>query len=242
MNRWLSPGAAGVARTRRRIAERYLSGAGVEIGALHEPLPPLAGVTIRYVDRLDLDGLRAHYPELADRPLVAPDIVDDGERLTSLPDSSQDFVVANHFIEHCEEPIGTLIAFLRVLRPDGIAYLAVPDRRQGVDVERPATTFEHLQRDHEEGPAWSRSDHYHEWARLVDARLGNIAPEQAEEHARSMEERSYSIHFHAWDRSEFAGMLDRARRAYDLPVEPLELTPNRHEFIVVLRRRAQPGP
>ena len=149
--------------------------------------------------------------------------------------------MANHFIEHCEEPIGTLIAFLRVLRPGGIAYLAVPDRHQGVDIRRPATPFEHLQRDHQEGPAWSRSGHYLEWARLVDARLGNIAPAQVEDHAQAMEERGYSIHFHVWDRSEFAAMLERARRAYDLPVQLVELTANRHEFIVVLRKQAEPG-
>ena len=43
--------------------------------------------------------------------------------------------------------------------------------------------------------------HYLEWARLVDARLGNIAPAQVEDHAQAMEERGYSIHFHVWDRS-----------------------------------------
>ena len=36
-------------------------------------------------------------------------------------------------------------------------------------------------------------------------------------------------------------MLERARRAYDLPVEVVELTPNGHEFIVVLRKQADPG-
>ena len=36
-------------------------------------------------------------------------------------------------------------------------------------------------------------------------------------------------------------MLERARRAYDLPVQLVELTANRHEFIVVLRKQAEPG-
>ena len=196
---------------------------------------------MRYFDRLDLAGLRADYPELADKPLVAPDILHDGERLTTIGDASQDFVVANHFIEHCQDPLGALTTFLRVLRPGGIALLAVPDRHQGIDAARAGTAFEHVQRDHEETPARSRRQHYLDWTREVDLPLGNVTADRVEDHARSLEERSYSIHFHAWDRREFGDMLERAGRTYDLPAEVLELKPNGHEFIVVLRRRRPPG-
>jgi len=60
-----------VEHTRRRLARLYLHGSGIEIGALHMPLWIPPGVTVRYVDRLDLDGLRGHYPELAGERLVA---------------------------------------------------------------------------------------------------------------------------------------------------------------------------
>jgi hypothetical protein len=72
---------------------------------------------------------------------------------------------------------------------------------------------------------------------LVDARLGNIAAGDAEAHARELEERSYSIHFHVWNRAEFGQMLELAGEVYDLPLELVELAPNRHEFIVVLRKQ-----
>ena len=43
---------------RRELSERYLEGAGVEIGALHQPLWTSERATVRYIDRLDVAGLR----------------------------------------------------------------------------------------------------------------------------------------------------------------------------------------
>ena len=80
---------------------------------------------------------------------------------------SQDFIIANHFIEHTEDPIGTIKRFLTVLRPQGILYMAVPDKRFTFDLERPLTSLEHLLRDHTEGPEWSRESHFREWAQFV---------------------------------------------------------------------------
>ena len=91
--------------SRARIANRYLLGDGIEIGALHNPLPAPRSARIRYVDRLPVTELRAHYPELEQEPLVAVDILDDGERLATIADSTLDFVVANHFIEHTQDPV-----------------------------------------------------------------------------------------------------------------------------------------
>ncbi len=86
-------------------------------------------------------GLRQHYPELANENLVPVDIIDDGEKLATFKDRSQEFVIANHFLEHASrirlEPSDGL---LQVLRLQGILYLAVPDKRFTFDAERPLTT------------------------------------------------------------------------------------------------------
>src|SRR6185503_6541068 len=132
---------------REFVASAFLRGHGIEIGALHMPLrvPPSARVT--YVDRFPLDDLRKHYPELSDQALVDVDVVADGERLEPLGDESQDFVIANHFLEHCQDPIGAVLNMFRVLKPGGILYLGIPDKRYSFDVDRPLTTLEHLLRD-----------------------------------------------------------------------------------------------
>lgn len=217
---------------RRRLANRYLNGSGLEIGALHRPLPTPAGAHVRYVDRMDTAALRSHYGELADKPLVDVEVVDDGETLATQPDGSADFIIANHFIEHTEDPLGTIANHLRVLRAGGILYLAVPDRRHTFDAERQPTTLAHLRRDHDEGPAWSRAIHQEEWARLVD----KVPPEEVEERVRVLERDDYSIHFHVWAPEEFAAVLRHARHEQHLPFEIEALQPNHHEFIAVLRK------
>ena len=72
-----SPQAKTLAH-RRELSGKFLAGDGIEIGALHEPLPVPAGVRVRYVDRLTKPMLRAHYPELESLPLVDVDIVENG--------------------------------------------------------------------------------------------------------------------------------------------------------------------
>jgi SAM-dependent methyltransferase len=216
---------------RRRLANRHLSGSGLEIGALHMPLRVPAHASVRYVDRYEVPALRAHYPELADFDLVSPDIVTDGETLAGVPDASVDFVIANHMIEHCEDPIGTLGSHLRVLRSGGTLYMAVPDCRHTFDRDRTLTPLAHLARDHSDGPRWSRRTHYEEWARFVDV----VEEPAIAARATELEAQSYSIHFHVWTPAAFLEMLVHCRTALGLELEVDTLERNGHEFIVILR-------
>ncbi len=217
---------------RWELAERYLHGSGLEIGALHSPLPLPPDAAVRYLDRMDCAGLRGHYPELAAKPLVEVDIIDDGESLSSQPDSSVDFVIANHFIEHTQDPLGTLANHLRVLIPGGIHYLAVPHRRRTFDADRPPTSLEHIVRDHREGPGWSRTIHQEEWARLVD----KVPAAEVAARVQELEQSDYSIHFHVWAPREFRALLEYARNEMQLPFAIETLRPNGYEFIAILRR------
>ena len=71
-----------------------------------------------------------------------------GEKLDGLPDESCDFVIANHMLEHTRNPIGdNNRKDVRVLRPNGILYLALPDKRFTFDAGRAVTSYEHLKRD-----------------------------------------------------------------------------------------------
>ena len=92
---------------RESIARMYIKGKGIEIGALHTPLCVSKSAQVTYLDRMSIPDLKKHYPELNSKNLVPIDIIDDGERLSKIPDSTQDFVIANHFLEHCQNPIGT---------------------------------------------------------------------------------------------------------------------------------------
>jgi SAM-dependent methyltransferase len=222
---------------RRRLAGRYLQGDGLEVGALHLPLALPRGARARYVDRMSVADLRAHYPELDEYELVTPDFIDDGEALTSVPSGSMDFVIVNHLIEHCQDPIGALLSHARVLREGGILYLAAPDRRRtDFDREREETSLEHLLRDHEQGPEGSRSKHYEEWSRFAI----KVPDGEVSEHAATLEEQDYSIHFHTFTLTSFLALILRAREVYGLPFEVVASETNNHEFIVIARKTATP--
>jgi len=63
---------------------------------------------------MPVEELKKQYPELSAYNLVEPDILDDGETLSSISDDSVDFVIANHMIEHCQKSL--VENFLRVLK------------------------------------------------------------------------------------------------------------------------------
>lgn len=216
------------------FAQLYITGSGIEIGALDAPLPLPAGARVRYLDRLPTDELRRHYPGL---DVVDVDVVDDGERLTCVPLASQDFVVANHFLEHCQDPIGTLRTLAGRLRPGGVLYMAVPDADQTFDAARPSTAWAHLLADHEEGPERSRRDHYEEWVRLVEGVDAAGAPLRVGE----LMAMGYSIHFHVWRMHEllafFAACIDDI--GVDLTLEAAARFGL--ETICVLRRNGAPA-
>lgn len=219
---------------RAEFARRYLRGEGLEIGALHNPLPVPSRVKVRYVDRMRVEQLREHYPELTDCPLVRVDVIDDGERLATVADGSQDFVVANHFLEHCQDFIGTLKHFFRVLRPGGVLIAALPDKRYTFDHRRAVTPLEHLWTDHLRGPEGSRREHYVDYVRKVHPELSE------EDAARRIEElmaKGYSIHFHVWTQHEMLALFVDLQR--HLPFEFEVVQSNGLEVIFVLRKAAK---
>jgi predicted SAM-dependent methyltransferase len=217
---------------RDAIAARYVRGDGLEIGALHNPLPVSEHARVRYVDRMQTSELRHQYPELDNEPLVEVDVVDDGERLESVPDSSVDFVIANHFLEHCQDPLGALGTMFRVVRPGGIVYLAVPDKRFTFDVDREVTPAHHLIEDYRDGPEGSRREHFEEWARLVD----KVDEAEVAGHAAKLIEDDYSIHFHVWTQAEALELLGVARRELGLEFDVEVAIRNGHENVFVLRK------
>jgi SAM-dependent methyltransferase len=224
-----------VAATRQELAARYLRGTGIEIGALHNPLETPAAAHVRYVDRMHAEDLREHYPELNGLPLVDVDVIDDGERLETIPDGSLDFVIANHFLEHCQDPLRALSNFARVLRAGGIVYLAVPDKRQTFDVDRPVTTLDHVLRDHADGPEASRRAHFEEWARLVD----RVEDSELERHVEELLAKDYSIHYHVWTQAELLELLASLRTRLSLPLEVEALVRNEHEHIAILEKGSE---
>ncbi len=221
--------------SRERLAV-WLEGDGVEIGALHHPLAVPPGAHVTYVDWLDEKGLREHYPELASETFAPVSVIASAEDLRAFADASLDFVIANHLLEHIEDPIRALSEFWRVLKPAGILYMALPDRRVTFDQGRQPTTIEHLFEERRNGPEANRRAHYLDWATNVDGKQGD----EAEAHADRLLAKRYRIHYHVWTPDSFLDFFVALRREFGLDFQlvgyaaPQRSTDN--EFILVLAR------
>ena len=220
--------------TRENMTDFYYRGQGIETGALHHPLVVPKDVKVLYVDRISVADLRKQYPELNDLPLIEADILANGEDLETIADNTQDFVIANHFIEHCQDTIGTIQNMLRVLKPGGVLYSAIPDKRATFDIDRDITSLENLWRDHLEGPAWSKRDHFESWVRHVGHYTDIV--EIANQTDRLIE-MDYSIHYHVFTQASWLELFVSLQQKSTIKFEiELVFSNGSHEIILIARK------
>ena len=216
------------------LAQQYLCGKGIEIGALNLPCQVAEGASVTYVDSKPTEELLKYYAqEMRGHKVVNVDVVTDAHTLAGIDDRSQDFVIANQVLEHMENPLQALENFLRVTKSGGIVFLSLPDKRYTFDVSRPPTRFEHILEDYRSGPAQSREAHYQEWIELVDK-----AP-AAEMESRldvMMNVLRYPIHFHVWTQVEMFEMFNRALAVLPHPFEIDCFKANDAEALFVLKK------
>jgi SAM-dependent methyltransferase len=227
------PFRGGGAALRRFVAAQYCAGEGLEIGALHRPMPLPDGARARYIDSFDTAELiRLWSPEVDGHDVIPVDIVTDATTLLGVPDAGADFIIASHVVEHLEDPIRCVFSLLRVIKPGGAAIVIIPDRRHTFDAKRPPTPGAHVLRDYYSGPGWSRRAHYEEWVTVVEGLSGDAARMRMEK----LEADGYPIHFHVWTPAEFTVFLAEIAALSPVPFEIDLMKVSSPEGIWVLRR------
>ena len=216
------------------LALQYLCGTGLEIGALNLPCKVPGGTTVTHVDSKTTEELIKYYGrEMQGQTVVKVDLVTDAHTLAGIESESQDFAVANQVLEHLENPLLAIENMLRVVKPGGVVFLSLPDKRHTFDARRPVTSFEHILEDYNLGPEGSREGHYREWMDLVE----NVAPaEFAERLNFLMNVLHYPIHFHVWTQFEMWEIFDRARAGLPCSYEIDCFKANDAEALFVLRK------
>jgi 2-polyprenyl-3-methyl-5-hydroxy-6-metoxy-1,4-benzoquinol methylase len=213
--------------TRARAA-KWIRGQGIEIGALNAPLLVRDGVDVRYVDRAPIEVLRDHYRELGAQPLVSPSIIGHANDLSALSDDSVDFVIANHLLEHLEDPIGGLQEMLRVIRPGGTLFMALPDPRVTFDVDRALTTAEHVVDEFRNGTQRTRQSHFEDWVAKAEPHvewMQQAGVGTGPMRVRELMEMDYSIHFHVWRPDTFLVLIVAAMTEAHLELELVDFKP-----------------
>ena len=219
---------------RAAVAATFLRGRGVEIGAFSQPndLPPDRDIS--FYDRYPAEKLREVYDNDSGRPLMEPDYVGDAETLDGLPDAAFDFVIANHVIEHLQDPILFLQNVARTLAPGGRAMIAAPDKRFCMDKSRSLTPFEHLVEDHEQGPATTQRAHYLRY--FMEA--GDMDSDAAEASTDATDMSDIRFHYHVWDAATFVAFVEATAARYRLPLAKIHTRATEADIIVVLEKAA----
>ena len=94
----------------------YCKGKGIEIGSGGKPLPRLNSLQVDLVD--DYNGFKYHVDYLA--------AADD---LSFAENGSFDYIIHSNMLEHLANPVKALIEWHRIIKPNGILYMIVPDKR-----------------------------------------------------------------------------------------------------------------
>lgn len=229
-----------VEHNRLVLAAHYIRGGGIEIGGLNRPLKVNPNVGVRYVDRFSSKQLAANYPEVPTHKVLSPDIVANGETLGPILADTQDFVIANHIIEHFQNPLLFFRNAHRVLKPGGILFLAIPNKEKTFDQDRPVTEFAHLERDFAEGPEWSKRQHFEEFVALAKAdKIGRPAWKTATEREALIGKLiadDYSIHFHVWDTEAMIEMVTRVRTDHNIGFRPVHFMTTGDEAVFILKK------
>lgn len=202
--RWLPPGTGLV---------------GAEIGAGDKPAPALDPLPF-YVDCFKSFG-------------AAPNRADYYGHACALPfhTHSLDYVVASHVLEHVANPIAALAEWYRVVKPGGLIYLVVPNRRAAWDHRRELTTVAHLIDDFVQDTTARDATHIEEFSENVDWSL--FSPDTPEDEipgqraalARGLREtiargEEINIHFHTFEPANLRELLETLAAAPVMPVVP----------------------
>ena len=190
---------------------RWLSGNGIEIGALHHPLSVPVGADVRYVDRMPESELREHYKELQDESFAPISIIGNAQDLTNIEDDSVDFVI-NHLVEHLDNPIRG---------PEGNGARAPSSGRA---LPCPAGPARHLRlrtpADHGVAPCRRVPEragchpraHFRDWVERRSRTLAHFGrADEVEERVQTLLEMDCSIHYHLWRPDTFLEFLAAAR-------------------------------
>lgn len=194
---------------RRRRYARSMTGHGLEIGALGNPmsLPFAAGVL--YSDVLTGEQIDGMYPGSRH-----PDVISDSERFPTVASETLDFIVANHVLEHLTDPLKALMEWHRILKPGGRLLLSVPDKRYTFDHRRKRTSLKHLEEDHRSSasPQVRNECHLMEWAEHVEGLIPGTP--ELDAWVAEQKSRGYAVHNHVWVLQDVLEILSYLRRIH----------------------------
>jgi SAM-dependent methyltransferase len=117
-----------------------------------------------------------------------------------IPSEAYDFLLSCHMLEHSANPLKALKEWKRVLKPEGLLFLALPHKDGTFDHRRPVTPLQHLVADYEQGIGEDDLTHLQEILELHDLRRDPDAGNGDDFRARSRNNfENRALHHHVFD-------------------------------------------
>lgn len=227
----------------RRTLARQLHGDGIEFGPGCHPIPLGPFVErVRYCDKLNRGEFADVFPEAAAEIDQFPDPLDfhmdfereDFPRL--IGESSADFLVASHLLEHLVNPILFLERCHRLLRDDGLLYLVVPDPRSNRDRDRRRTRLADVVERYQKRAVELPDDAIVQFIREAEQPTTPFGPRSPDFEWRIEQHRRRSIHVNVWIVDDIVEILEYVGRSLRLPWELVDGLICATEIVLLLRR------
>lgn len=193
----------GVGAIRDHIGGR-LSGVGIEFGAASNPFPCSGFADIEYADLFDNFSEESPYFNNGSylNEFVKCKYKTSIEDMIGIRDSSQDFIIACHVIEHVRNPLGAIEKAWTKLKPGGKLILLVPHRDLTFDAARELTSLDHLVLDYKRPLRERDFLHFVEFYEKAF-----VSPNPFEVANREFNNKYSDIHYHTWNEDSFLQMV-----------------------------------
>lgn len=129
------------------MAHYFCKGEGLEVGALCYPYLFNKDCKIKYADIFENSKLRKILKDIPLDNLYHKELVDveyilkpPKFLLNFVKDNTFNFVYSSHVLEHTPNPISVLNDQLRITKPGGIVYVAMPNKKNTYDRTRKVTS------------------------------------------------------------------------------------------------------
>jgi GT2 family glycosyltransferase len=189
------------------VSHLFLTGEGLEVGGGDRPFPLPDSTRCYRGDIRDDEKLCGYFKS----DTITNDGYVDAQTFAGIHTDRLDFVISSHVIEHLQNPIGSIVNAIRVLRPGGVFLLVVPEMRHTFDCDRPETSLEHALRDFVDGGEGTRMQAYREHVIFVHPRFQSPIPaERVDAEAEKICAAGMDLHYHAWTRPGFERLLAAA--------------------------------
>lgn len=216
---------------------------GLEFGPLHAPQVNNIKYNIKYADIQNREGIINYYKN---DPNVIIEKIPDIDFVVSASSPSEsivekfDYIIANHVIEHSPNPILYIQELSRLLNKNGILFMAIPDKKNTFDKNRPITTFDHLIDDYLSGADNSDITHVFEYNRFVVYENQPLNEVYKKTLLDLKKNKKFShIHYHVFSINEFRSILNKILelKFFDMSLEYLDAPyDNVYEFYLIMRK------